>query len=191
MAANARRVITALSTSEEIASSGHQSRSRPHKRVATHANPDADALVSTWMVERYLFSERMDVVFLPYDYDWTKGDGIDVIVDFGGLHDPYWLLFDHKQPARQDRNETCATRLVWGYLQSQGMELAHLLPLVDAVHDGDSVKRRSGSQAYQVSRQNGFHGWLGEAKQKETSDEDLYRQAKVYLNRRHGKGPRK
>jgi hypothetical protein len=70
-------------------------------------------LTAVWLVERFVFGCDVDVVFLPYQHDWSRGPRVDCVVDMAGLHDPGLLLFDHKPPSRDNRNESCVTELVW------------------------------------------------------------------------------
>src|SRR4051812_5413544 len=128
------------------------------KRVGTHRRPDMDALASAWLAERHLFAgEPVEVVFLPRSFRPGRRLDLDCVVDIGNAHDPGRLLFDHKPPAFLDRHETCAARLVWQHLLGLGRPLAHLADFIDAVHDGDSVRRRGASPAYRRSRESGAH----------------------------------
>jgi hypothetical protein len=99
----------------------------------------------------------------------------DCVVDVGGTCEPARLWFDHKPPAFVDRHQSCAARLVWEYLQSQGRAVAHLADLITATHDGDSIVRRAGSKAYRHSRQSGLHAFFARAKAADLTDLELYR----------------
>jgi hypothetical protein len=126
------------------------------RRVATHQKPDADALVSAWLASRYLFDDRrVDVVFVSRGCSVDKLASYDCVVDLSGVHDPERLIFDHKPPAFSDRNETCATRLVWEHLHSHGKPVEHFAPLIDVVHEGDSNPPRRPSPALAASRRTG------------------------------------
>lgn len=153
-------------------------------RVATHAKPDVDALAALWLAERYLFPGPVEVVFLTYDHKWEKGPVVDCVLDMGNLHDPRLNLFDHKEPARAKRGETCATGLVWEHLHSLGKRVDHLRPLVEAVHGGDAVALRATSTAYRESKRNGLHAFFVKARSRSDHDRLLYRAICGWLDER-------
>lgn len=153
------------------------------KLIVTHKKPDADALVSTWLAQRYLFpGEETEVRFVgrtfrPYD------GAADCILDVGNTYDPDRLLFDHKPPAFRDRHQTCAARLLWEHLLSLGKPVHHLATLIEAVHDGDSSKRRQGSLAYHQSRHSGFHAYFRSIAPTCPDDYALYTSVRDWLDR--------
>lgn len=153
-------------------------------RVATHAKPDVDALTAVWLVERYLFAgRRVDIVFLPYHHDFSKGPLVDCMLDMNGLHDPELLLFDHKPPAFADRNDACTAGLVWDYLVKSGQPVEHLADLVAVVHAGDSIRMRGGSPSYAESRKRGLHHEFYRKREPCPTDMDLYRDVRRWLDR--------
>jgi hypothetical protein len=153
------------------------------KRIATHSAPDADALVAAWLAQRFLFpGEASEVVFVPRDYRPPPVPAHDAVVDVGRAHDPARLLFDHKPPAFEDRDSTCATRLLWEHLLALGRPVAHLADLVQAVHDGDAVSRRGGSQAYKRSRESGLHALVAAARIQGHPDAGMHALAARWLD---------
>ena len=94
--------------------------------------------------------------------------------------------FDHKPPAFANRDETCATRLVWEWLQSQDLgfdegQLAGLESFVNLIHDGDAVSRRGKSQAYKASRLSGFHAHVACLRELSESDSMLANACLMWL----------
>lgn len=150
------------------------------KRIATHKQPDGDALAALWLAERFLFvDEEIEIVFV------SRGATIeaDCVVDVGNAHDPARLRFDHKPPAYADRNQHCATELLWQYLREQGKPVAHLSEWVSVVHEGDSTPPRSPSPALRSSRTEGYHRAVADARQTATDDLSLYRAVAAWLDR--------
>jgi hypothetical protein len=158
------------------------------RQIATHRQPDADALVAVWLAERFLFAgEPAEIVFVARTYGPGDAATYDCVVDVGGTCEPARLWFDHKPPAFADRHQSCAARLVWEYLQSQGRAVAHLADLITATHDGDSIVRRAGSKAYRHSRQSGLHAFFARAKAAQPSDSEMYRRVRRWLDRQEAK----
>ena len=81
----------------------------------------------------------------------------DCVVDVGNTYVPENYRFDHKPPAFQNRNSTCATRLIWEYLRDAGADVAHLEPLVQITYQGDTHRN---SDALIQSRIDGPHAEL-------------------------------
>lgn len=157
------------------------------KIVATHAEPDADALVAAWIAERFLFNGyNTRVVFVSKTLTPKSPAEFDCVVDVGNMHSPELRIFDHKPPAFPDRHASCAAKLLFEHLLESGHRVQHLQPLVQLVHDGDSIKRRAGSIAYRQSRKNGLHAEIARLKTQGLSDDQLYRRTKAWLDRRHG-----
>lgn len=145
------------------------------KRVATHIKPDVDALVSVWLVERFLVKKDVEVIFVPYDHDWsTEPSGVDYVVDMGYMYDPRWGLFDHKEPSFADRQETCAALLIWEHLVERRKGVARLNELVHTVHAGDSIRLRARSSAYSASKENGVHACLDRLRKSGLRERGLY-----------------
>lgn len=156
------------------------------KRIATHKRPDADALVSAWMTDRFLFpNDRCQVEFVARSPLFQDDHGYDAVVDIGAQHDPARLVFDHKPPAFRHRDEECASSLVWRHAQSLGCSVDHLESLVELVHDGDAITRRPRSEAYAQSRTNGLHAIIKHAKAYAQSDPMLYQGVAAYLDARY------
>jgi hypothetical protein len=60
--------------------------------IATHKKPDVDALVATWLAERYLFDRcETCVLFVHRSFDVSEAKGIDCVVDVGRAHLPHHL----------------------------------------------------------------------------------------------------
>ena len=129
------------------------------KRIATHKRPDPDAIVAAWLAERYLFAndDEVDIVFVGRKRPGFDPPLADCVVDVGNVYDPARLLFDHKPPAFADRNETCATRLIWLHLLGLGRPVWHLSTLVNAIHEGDRNPPGKPGPLLLESRRNGFH----------------------------------
>jgi hypothetical protein len=157
------------------------------RRIATHKKPDADAIVSVWLAERFLFpGEKCQIAFVEYDCDLDQLNA-DCVVDLGGANCTSRLLFDHKEPAFADRHMTCAAKLIWKYLRYQGQPVEPLQDLVELVHDGDSSRRRGSSELYRQSRRSGLHAFIAKAKESKLSDDELYRRARNWLNRHYSR----
>lgn len=153
-------------------------------RVATHRKPDADALVSAWLASRYLFDDRrVEVVFVARECSIDKLAQFDCVVDLSCIHDPERLIFDHKPPAFCDRNETCATRLVWKHLLSLRRPVEHLASLISVVHEGDSNPPRRPSAALMASRNDGLHAAVRQARTTLESDKEVFQAVSRWLAR--------
>jgi hypothetical protein len=152
------------------------------KRIATHKKPDADALVSAWLASRYLFDgHRAEVAFVGRMCSISKLAEFDCVVDLSCVYDPESLIFDHKPPAFIDRNETCATRLVWEHLVALGRPVEHFSSLVDVVHECDSNPPRSPSAALIASRTGGLHAAVKQARSTLESDRQVFRAVSRWL----------
>jgi hypothetical protein len=159
---------------------------RPRKLIATHRKPDADALVSTWMTDRFVFSgDECEIEFVPRDFTPGPGMKFDAVVDVGKSFDPERLIFDHKPPSFAHRDEHCATSLVWEHAIWLGRRIKKLKPLVELVHDGDAATRRGKSAKYRASRTNGLHAIIKEASKYAESDQILYRGIRAYLDAKY------
>lgn len=156
---------------------------KPTRHIATHSKPDADALVSAWLAERYLFPDDLcQIKFVGGTFELSKCQNYDCVVDVGRTCNPKRSLFDHKPPAFDNRDETCASNLVWQHLRKLGKPVNHLASLIELVHDGDAATRRSCSENYTESRQTGLHALIRHAKDYCDSDQMLYQATKVLLN---------
>lgn len=160
------------------------------RTIATHAKSDADALVSAWLAERFLFADqKCRIVFVSRSYVPSEPKNYDCVVDVGRKHEPKRLWFDHKPPAFEHRDESCATRLIWNHLRSIGMPVGHLENLVDLIHDGDAATRRGSSSAYQQSRKSGIHAHIKHLRRLLTGDQMLYRAVAMWLDGETAKSP--
>ncbi|MDM4019378.1 MYG1 family protein [Roseiconus lacunae] len=156
---------------------------RPERTIATHNDPYTDALVATWMAERYLYANNTcQVAFIPRTRDQASLRGYDAVMDIGCVHEPLRHRFDHKPPAFEDRNEHCAASLVFRHLADRGVDVEHLSELVTLVHDGDAVTRRGKSEVYAHSRERGLHAVVQHAKAYATSDAMCFQGVAVYLD---------
>ncbi|MFW6039382.1 MAG: hypothetical protein ACOC9P_02790 [bacterium] len=152
-------------------------------RIATHQQPDADTLVAAWLASRFLFAQdHCRVEFVPRK--WRPGERVDFdcVLDVGCTYEIDRLWFDHKPPAVTDRHRTCTSRQVWEYLLAAGHRVQHLAELIDAVHDGDSSRRR-GSAAYRRSRREGLHGVYHRKRDGQCGDRELWRSIQAWLDR--------
>lgn len=158
------------------------------RRIVTHKRPDVDALVSVWLAERFLFTRQLiEVLFIDYGCDVQRLSGIDCAVDVGGVYCKKRLIFDHKPPAFINRHQTCAAKLLWKFLKLRGDPVEHLKCLIEAVHDGDSSKRRPSSIAYRQSRRNGVHAAYCRWKSGRIADTRLYGKVKNWLDEQFGR----
>lgn len=151
------------------------------KRIATHKRPDADALVATWLAERYLFAgDNAEIVFVSRH---AVVRGADCVVDLGNTFDPDRLRFDHKPPAFTNRNATCATRLLWEHLVAKSKPVVHLEPLIRVVHEGDRNPPGKRSPELSRSKTTGFHAHLARLRAIcPNNDAALYAGARTWLN---------
>lgn len=156
------------------------------KRIATHKQPDGDALAALWLAERFLFAEEtVEIVFVSRG---TATDA-DCVVDVGNEYDPARLRFDHKPPAFTDRNAHCATQLLWEYMATlpekrEVADPANLTAWVQIVHEGDANPPRSPSPALRESRGTGYHRAIRDARQSSTDDFSLFLAVRAWLDAR-------
>ena len=102
----------------------------------------------------------------------------DCLVDVGNTYCPENYRFDHKPPAFQDRNSTCATRLIWEYLLDIGVAVAHLGPLVEITYQGDTHRN---SEALKQSRIDGPHAELTKLKTQHRDTPEVYQRMVLWL----------
>jgi hypothetical protein len=98
----------------------------------------------------------------------------DCLVDVSNVFDTQRLIFDHKPPAFTDRNQTCATKLVWEHLVSLGKPVEHLLSLVQVVHEGDRNPPAKASEKLMNSRRNGLHAVIKSTRALNLTDHEFY-----------------
>ncbi len=159
-------------------------------RIATHKRPDADALVSAWLVDRYLLHDKnCSVHFI--EKRKLQTDTFDAVVDIGNRFDPDAYRYDHKplkdDPDRQfqTRYDECACSLVLRQIANPPAELRDFVTLI---HDGDAIPRRSRSEGYQASRSNGFHAIVRAFRDYCSSDQMIYGAVSLYLDVRFRQG---
>lgn len=156
------------------------------RRLATHRKLDADAIVSTWIAERFLFPrQRCQIDFVPRDFKPNLNSPFDAILDVGKRYDPATLTFDHKPPSFDHRDDNCATSLVWEHAINNGVRIKYLKKLVRLVHEGDAATRRNGSLPYQQSRETGLHAIVRHGREYTHSDLMLYRGVTLYLDAKY------
>ncbi len=132
------------------------------KRIVTHADPDLDAIVSAWIAQDFLFhAHASEVLFVNRKVPEKLRHCTDCLVDIGNTYCPEDYRFDHKPPAFENRNRTCATRLIWEYLLDIGVDVRHLQQLVEITYQGDTHRN---SVALQQSRIDGPHAKLKQLK---------------------------
>lgn len=148
------------------------------KRIATHQKPDADALLSAYLMQRYAFAGQAEIVFI------ARGAGLkgfNCAVDVGRQYDPERRYFDHKPPAFPDRNSTCASRLVWEWLLARGQRVEAWRDLVALVHEGDARPPRRASPELKRSRSEGLHALVLAYRAQNSTDAALFERASAYL----------
>jgi len=127
-------VITSSSSNQGI----DRPAETPMMRVLTRSKADGDAIAAAWLAETYLSpGEHVEVALVPYTRRGQPAPAVDCPVDVGCAFEPQRLAFDLKPPAFVDRNQNCATRLVWVHLLSLGRPVGHLGAPVRIVHEGD------------------------------------------------------
>ena len=150
-----------------------------HKLIITHADPDLDAIVSAWIAQDFLFKDyASEVLFVSRKVPEKLMLRADCVVDVGNTYIPENYRFDHKPPAFQDRNSTCATRLIWEYLCGIGSDIVHLEPLVQITYQGDTHRN---SDALKQSRINGPHAELKKLKSEYKEATEVYRRMVLWL----------
>ena len=149
------------------------------KRIITHANPDLDAIVSAWIAQDFLFkNDPSEVMFVSRKVPKELMQHADCVVDVGNRYSPENYRFDHKPPAFENRNSTCATRLIWEYLRDAGADVTHLEPLVEITYQGDTHRN---SAALRQSRVDGPHAALTKLKSEHTESTEVYGQMVLWL----------
>jgi hypothetical protein len=104
------------------------------------------------------------------------------VVDVTNTFEARQLIFDHKPPAFEHRNHTCAAKLVWQYLVSMGQAVHHLASLIEVVHEGDSNPPRKASPELIQSRTSGLHFLVTSIRSENVSDRELYNTVKLWLD---------
>jgi hypothetical protein len=122
--------------------------------IATHSSPDADALLSAYLLLRYHFNNNAIIVCVDRTTDL---DYYDAVTDMGDVLDEATLRFDHHQ-LRGDASKTSAAKLVYEFLlHRQQCDIEHLAALVHLVNDADLGLD---TVPVQTSHEVGFHAAL-------------------------------
>ena len=149
------------------------------KQIVTHADPDLDAIVSAWIAQDFLFqAHKSEVLFVSRNVPEKLMLHADCLVDVGNTYSPENHRFDHKPPAFENRNSTCATRLIWKYLLETGVAVKHLEHLVEITYQGDTHRN---SEALKQSRIDGPHAELKKLKTEYKDTSEVYRQMVLWL----------
>ena len=149
------------------------------KRIVTHADPDLDAIVSAWIAQDFLFRDHVsEVLFVSRKVPEDLMLHADCLVDVGNTYCPENYRFDHKPPAFENRNSTCATLLIWEYLLDIGITVASLEPLVQITYQGDTHRS---SEALKQSRIDGPHAKLKQLKTEHKDTTEVYQQMVLWL----------
>lgn len=123
--------------------------------IATHTNPDLDAIGGVWLLQRFGGLEDARI-----EYVNTGNPPADVlaqaaaVVDTGQRLDWSKLRFDHHHLPGAKSNETCATLEVFKFL-NRDQDLDYLFPLVNLIYHGDT-----GREEADQSRLTGIHALL-------------------------------
>ena len=149
------------------------------KQIVTHADPDLDAIVSAWIAQDFLFqAHESEVLFVSRKVPEKLRHAADCLVDVGNTYCPENYRFDHKPPAFENRNSTCATRLIWEYLLDIGVAVRHLARLVEITYQGDTHRN---SEALKQSRIDGPHAKLKQLKTAYKDTTEVYQQMVLWL----------
>ena len=149
------------------------------KQIVTHADPDLDAIVSAWIAQDFLFqAHESEVLFVSRKVPEKLMHAADCLVDVGNTYCPENYRFDHKPPAFENRNSTCATRLIWEYLLDSGVAVRHLAQLVEITYQGDTHRN---SEALKQSRMDGPHAKLKQLKTAYKDTAEVYQQMVLWL----------
>ena len=149
------------------------------KQIVTHADPDLDAIVSAWIAQDFLFqAHESEVLFVSRKVPEKLMHAADCLVDVGNTYCPENYRFDHKPPAFENRNSTCATRLIWEYLLDSGVAVRHLARLVEITYQGDTHRN---SEALKQSRIDGPHATLKQLKAEYKDTTEVYQQMVLWL----------
>jgi hypothetical protein len=112
----------------------------------------------------------------------TFSEIADCVVDVSNTYDAQRLIFDHKPPAFENRNHTCAAKLVWEYLVSIGHAVQHLVPVVHVVHQGDCNPPRKASAELAQSRSSGIHAVVTSTRARNVTNKELYEAVRMWLD---------
>ncbi|MXY27224.1 MYG1 family protein [Candidatus Poribacteria bacterium] len=149
------------------------------KRIVTHADPDLDAIVSAWIAQDFLFqAHASEVLFVNRKVPEKLMQHADCLVDVGNVYCPENYRFDHKPPAFENRNSTCAARLIYEYLLGTDVAVRHLAHLVEITYQGDTHRN---SEALKQSRIDGPHAKLKQLKTEYEDTAAVYQQMVLWL----------
>lgn len=138
--------------------------------IITHFRPDMDAVMSTWLLKRYIPDLHGATVLFENvaDPDPDTLHYANAVCDLGKEYDPTRLRFDH----HHDGNLPCATLLVYQHLLDQGYfsAIEHLAPLIDLINAHDVGGRHDWGEA---SRSIGIHAIYASGCRDRNDDECL------------------
>ena len=99
-------------------------------------------------------------------------------MDVGNTYSPENYRFDHNPPAFENRNSTCAARLIYEHLLGIGVAVGHLAHLVEITYQGDTHRN---SEALKQSRIDGPHAKLKQLKTEYKDTAAVYQQMVLWL----------
>lgn len=156
------------------------------KLILTHCDPDLDAIVSAWLAQRFIFADEPSEVRFVSAITERIIASAHCIVDVGKIHNRKTLRFDHKG-VECLRHVTCSAKLVWRHLRKLGLYVEDLEELLELVHDGDSMTRRSEKRLrYFMSCRVGVHAKLKEVRAHHADDGTVYKVMADYLDEQFG-----
>ena len=148
----------------------------PDPYGVVHTMPDGDALVSAWLLDRFVLPTRFarwGWRFAPFNFRIPNlFEEAAAIADIGGEWSPSRLRFDHHQLA--DPRSWSATTQVFSFLTGWPKpppdlaafgepptreDLRYLRPIVDVIHAGDTGQLEV--QGFGLSTITGLHAQLG------------------------------
>lgn len=114
------------------------------KTIVTHTSPDFDAIMFVRLMIRFAdgFGDA-EIKFIPLNAIERERkilDAADAVGDMGKEYDPDRLRFDHHHFPGAQSTATCAAKLAWEWLISQGQNLEYLAPLIEEIHQGDLAR---------------------------------------------------
>lgn len=111
-------------------------------KIISHSNPDFDAITYLWLMKRYAPEFRdAEINLMPFSQinDDLLGRA-DSVGDIGGQYYPAQWRFDHHHLPGSQSTDTCAAKMLWEYLLYLEIDVAHLAPLIEIIHQGDLAR---------------------------------------------------
>lgn len=143
-------------------------------KIVTHSSPDLDAIVSVWLLRRYLLRDS-DIIFLTKTSNPSLLERAVAVTDMGRVYDPQTYRFDHK-PLKLHPGRS-ATSMVYDFLSIE-YNLNYLADLVQLVTDGDL---RHATPAVTWSRKLGPHRLVQQLRLSRQDDYTVYRTTAALL----------